>query len=128
MFQKLDDHRRALVALLFAVLVIIGVLMLPLRTSGGDESVENKTLSINIKAYADLLLPEDSALRQLTVDPSVARSRRPVSPRCPTTDPDAGWWLPPRDAHPYCGGASGEHNVSQNLPNCTPRCLFDLGP
>ena len=68
MLEFMDKHRRAVVAILFVILAVTGLLMLPKRAAGGDESIETHTLSLNMKAYVDLLLPEDSALRQSMKD------------------------------------------------------------
>ena len=64
MLETINKHRRWIVAAVFAALLITGLAMLPSRTQGGDESCETHILEVNMKAYVDLLLPQESPLRK----------------------------------------------------------------
>ena len=64
MAQAMDRYRRWIVAAIFLALLLTGLWMLPSRTQGGDESIENYTLSVNMKEYVGLFMGEDSPLYQ----------------------------------------------------------------
>ena len=73
MRNTMEKHRRLIVALLFAAMLVVGLFAAQGRPLAGDERMENITLSSNIKAYVQLFGLDEGPLGETLADtPDIA--------------------------------------------------------